>query len=161
MTIDIITLTDKQFESLTEEQIVAVQEAQLKKNRLLLTLEKNKLDEKHRLVKRGTFISGIWEAYCNALQDSYEQEVESIATALTFYLQYTLRPEEDSSAPYLVDYSLSVMDRTKIVKDYYENTYDNPVELFNAFCEDKIAPFYLADFYKSVYDHFWAGMNKS
>lgn len=155
MTIDIITLTEEQYEKLSEEQIVTVQEAQLKKNRLSWSLEKKKLDEKHRLIGQGIFLSGIWEAYCASLQSEYEQEVESIRTGLAFYLQYTMRPTGSETPPYTVDYSLSIPERVQIVKEYYESTYEDPVTLFLTFKRDEIAPSYLSTGYKPLYDYFW------
>ena len=154
MTIDIITLTDEQYEKLSAEQIVAVQEAQLKKNRLSWSLEKKKLDEKNRLIGQGIFLSGIWEAYCTSLQSEYEQEVESIRTGLAFYLQYTMRPTDSDNSPYTVDYSLSIPERVQIVKVYYETTYANPLERFLQFKRDTIAPSYLSTGYKPLYDYF-------
>ena len=48
MTIDIISYTDAQFAELSEEQLLEVKSAQLKKNRLDVQLQEKKLNEKVR-----------------------------------------------------------------------------------------------------------------
>ena len=62
MEIDIITFTDEQYATLTETQLQEVYKAQEKKDKLTWKLEEEKREEKHRLLKNGTFVSGIWEA---------------------------------------------------------------------------------------------------
>ena len=57
MVIDIISYTDAQFAALSEEQILEVKSAQLKKNKLDLNLEENLLKAKQRLIENGTFLS--------------------------------------------------------------------------------------------------------
>ena len=64
MVIDIISYTDTQYAALSEEQILEVQQAQLKKNRLLIKLEEDKRKEKYRLIENGVFLSKIWDLYC-------------------------------------------------------------------------------------------------
>ena len=59
MTIDIINYTDEQFAELTEEQILEVEEAQLRKNRLTARLEEDKKREKYRLLEAGVFRSPV------------------------------------------------------------------------------------------------------
>ena len=47
MTIDVISYTDAQFAALSDAQVLEVQEAQLKKNRLYIQLEENKRKENY------------------------------------------------------------------------------------------------------------------
>ena len=68
MEIDIISYTDEQFASMTDEQILEVENVQLKKNRLTERLKEKKRGEKFRLLKAGVFRSGIWENICAALE---------------------------------------------------------------------------------------------
>ena len=65
MTIDIITYTEEQFARLNGEQLNEVRKAQVAKNRLFERLQKEKADEKYKLVKAGIFRSGIWDAICS------------------------------------------------------------------------------------------------
>ncbi|MBQ2740783.1 MAG: hypothetical protein IJF39_04095 [Clostridia bacterium] len=152
MTIDVINYTEEQFAKLNSEQLLEVRKVQTSKNRLLRRLEEEKLAEKYRLVKAGIFRSGIWENLCARLQDAYDAEVEMLREGLLFYLQYS--GQQQNGAGYTVDYSLSVVDRTVLVKEYYIRTYDDPNERFEAFKNDPIAPSYLCEAYSSLYQWF-------
>ena len=152
MTIDVINYTEEQFAKLNSEQLLEVRKVQTAKNRLLRRLEEEKLKEKYRLVKAGIFRSQIWNQLCARLQDAYDAEVEMLREGLLFYLQYS--GQHQSGVGYTVDYSLSVVDRTVLVKEYYIRTYDDPNERFEAFKKDPIAPSYLCEAYSSLYQWF-------
>ena len=152
MTIDVINYTDEQFAKLNSEQLLEVRKVQTAKNRLLRRLEEEKLAEKYRLVKAGVFRSGIWENLCARLQDAYDAEVEMLREGLLFYLQYS--GQHQSGVGYTVDYSLPVVDRALLVKEYYIRTYDDVNERFEAFKNDPIAPSYLCEAYSSLYQWF-------
>ncbi len=155
MTIDIISYTDAQFAALSEEQILEVKSAQLKKNRLVSKLEAEKLKERNRLLDNGTFLSETWNLYCTKLQEEHDAEVAAIREALLFYLHFTAKPESSTSnSPYPLDYSLDNAQRYIVVRDYYEATYTDPSERFNTFKNDKIALSYLGELYKTLYDYF-------
>ena len=150
-----ISYTDAQFAALSAEQILEVKSAQLKKNRLDLKLEAEKLKERHRLLDNGTFLSETWGLYCAKLQEEHDAEVEGIRESLLFYLRFTAKPETSTSdAPYPLDYSLDNPQRYAVVRDYYEATYTDPNERFNAFKDDKVALSYLGELYKTLYDYF-------
>jgi hypothetical protein len=153
MTIDVINYTEEQYAKLNSEQLLEVRKVQTAKNRLLRRLEEEKLAEKYRLVKAGIFRSGIWGKLCAKLQESYDAEVEMLREGLLFYLQYSGQ-QQNGGAGYTVDYSLSIVERTVIVKEYYIRTYDDPNERFEAFKNDQIAPSYLCEAYSSLYQWF-------
>ena len=153
MKIDIISYTDTQYAALTEEQIQEVKAAQLEKDRLERALAEAKLKEKHRLIERGIFLSGIWEAYKEKLQAEYDQKIESLRDSLLFYLRFSTKPDSYGTG-YTVDYNLPVEERFAIVKQYYESTYANAKERLNAFKDDKVAVVYLEDLYSALYDFF-------
>jgi len=161
MVIDIISYTDTQYAALSEEQILEVQQAQLKKNRLLIKLEEDKRKEKYRLIENGVFLSKIWDLYCEKLQKEYDNEVENIRESLLFYLRFTSKTESDSSqtgptdAPYTVDYSLTMEERFYIVKEYYETTYTNGKQRYDAFLLDKVAIVYLGELYAPLHDYLY------
>lgn len=113
MTIDIISYTDEQFALLTEEQILEIEEAQLRKNRLVEQLEEDKRREKYRLLEAGVFRSPVWEEVCGALEASCQQEVDNIRDGLLFYLRFASRPESGEPPPYDVDYSLTFEERVR------------------------------------------------
>ncbi len=153
MEIDVITFTDEQYATLTETQLQEVYKSQEKKDKLTWSLEEKKREEKNRLVKNGTFASGIWDAFCAALDAQYEREVTFIREALLFYLRFSMKTSENS--PYEVNYAYSVTERAAIVKDYYEKTYANAVERFEAFKKDTVAVKYLGEMYAPIWDYFY------
>ena len=153
MKIDIISYTDTQYAALTEEQIQEIKAAQLEKNRLESALAEAKLKEKHRLIERGIFLSGIWDAYQEKLQAEYDQKIESLRDSLLFYLRFSTKPDAYGTG-YTVDYNLSVEERFAIVRQYYENKYTDASERFEAFEKDKVAVVYLEDLYSALYDYF-------
>ena len=156
MKIDIISYTDAQFAALTEEQLLEVKSAQLKKNRLKAALTENLQKEKYRLMNNGILISTIWDIVQWQLNKAYEDEVEALRDALLFYLRFSGKPNEEDiqSAPYEVDYSLSDTERFQVVKTYYESAYTDSAERFDAFKADTVAAQYLGELYAPLYDFF-------
>jgi len=153
MTIDIISYTDEQFAKLTQEQILEVRSAQLKKNTLTKQLQDKLNAERHRFAKNGMLLSSAWESFSENLTAEYEGKITQIRDALLFYLQFTMRPEEESS-PYPLDYSLSMEDRYYAVRDYYLATYSSAKERFNKFEEDDNAQSYLGEYYGVLHNYF-------
>ena len=153
MKIDIISYTDTQYEAFTAEQIQEVKAAQMQKNNLERALAEAKRKEKHRLIERGIFLSGIWEAYQEKLQTEYEQKIENLRDSLLFYLRFSTKPDAYGTG-YTVNYDLPVEERLAIVRQYYESTYPDASERFEAFKEDKVAVVYLEDLYAPLYDRF-------
>ncbi len=153
MTIDIITFADEQYDTLTDAQLQEVYEAQQKKDRLTWKLEEEKEEEKHRLVKNGTFVSNIWADYWARLTEEYEREVAYIREALLFYLRFSMKTEGE--APYTVDYTLSEAERVVIVKAYYNGAYADAQERFTAFKADQVAIKYLGELYALTWDYFY------
>ena len=154
MNIDIISYTDEQFALLTEEQILEVRSAQLKKNRLFRTLAENLQKEKAKLVENGTLSSDMWGLIEEKLKAEYDEEVGWIRDSLLFYLRFAVKPEEGASAPYVVNYSLTIAERLDVVENYYMQAYTNPLERFEAYKQDNVARVYLGERYASLYDHF-------
>ena len=155
MMIDIISYTREQFALLTDEQIMQIKEAQMKKNALDRKLEEDMLKEKYRLIERGIYLSGIWENYCEKLRAVHAQEVELLRDALLFYLQFSVKPEagDVETAPYTVDYSLEMADRYFIVRDYYLSAYTEASARMEAFKQDQVARQYLGELYATLYDY--------
>lgn len=156
MKIDIITYTDAQYAKLSEEQLLEVQEAQIKKNNLDRKLAQEMAEEKNRLLKRGIFLSKIWELYCEKLQAQYAAEVEALRESLLFYLRFSSRPDSstEGNVPYLVDYSLEMTERFNTVRDYYLETYTDAVVRYEEFLKDSVAPVYLGELYAPLHDLF-------
>ena len=153
MEIDIITYTPEQFATLSGEQLLKVQEAQLEKNRLTGNLTKNLQKEKDNLIKNGMYTSGIFELMQAEMTAACDQKVEMVRQGLLFYLHYSVKTDV-GSAPYTVDYALSDTERFNIVKTYYETAYTDGKERFNAFVADPVAKSYLGELYAPLYHYF-------
>ncbi|MBQ4053470.1 MAG: hypothetical protein IJD33_03935 [Clostridia bacterium] len=158
MKIDIISYTDAQFAELSEEQILQVQQAQLKKERLDIRLEEEILKEKHRLIENGIFLSPIWELYKAKKQEEHDLEVETLREALLFHLQFSAKPSGDlSTEGYRLDYSLSIEERYEYVRSFYIEKYgEDTAGRFEAFDTDTQAMQYLGEKYSVLYDYFWS-----
>ena len=156
MTIDIIQYTPEQFAELSSDEILEVKRVQLSKNRLARNLAEKKRAEKYKLLAAGIFQSNVWQDICCALDDAYEQEIEGLRDGLLFYLQYGNRSGSGAVAPYRVDYSLSVVERAIIVRDYYNTTYDDGQRRYEAFKADHFAKSYVGEMYAGLLDYFYA-----
>ena len=158
MTIDIISFTDTQFAMLTAEQLLEVKEAQAEKDSLTKTCEERLQREKHRLVKNGVFHSDRYALLEEQIREEYQAKIDLVRDGLLFYLRYSMRPDAsvvpDVDAPYTVDYSLSDEERLLAVKGYYESAYTDAKERFDVFKADTVAPQYLGELYKPLYDYF-------
>lgn len=154
MVIDIISYTAEQFARLDPEQVRAVESAQTKKNRMTEELAADKREAKFKLVKAGVFRSAIYSKIVQELDAAYSREIEDLKEGLLFYLQYGSNVNEES-APYEVDYSLSGEKRAVIVKDYYNDTYSDATERFEAFKNDEVAKVYLGEYYSVLFDYFY------
>lgn len=158
MTIDIISYTDEQYKALTAVQLVKVQRAQLKKNRLAEKLAENLQKERDNLIEHGTFNSSLYSQTKIKLQEEYDEEVEFIKNELIAYLFESEDTAENDSAgsSYVVDYDLTYDERFDIVKAYYMDTYTDATARLNAFADDEVAMRYLGEYYEPLYDYFLA-----
>lgn len=153
MTIDIISYTDAQMAALSNEQLMEVMQAQIEKERLYEKLQEDLRAADADLIDRGVFHSSLRVQKRNKLENDYEKEVERLRDGLLFFLRYSYRPGTPSVG-YEVDYSLSDAERVEIVKNYYNTTYDDPLERLNAFEEDTVAKQYLGEYYAPLYYYF-------
>lgn len=162
MVIDVISYTDTQYAELSEEQLLEVRSAQLKKNKLTETLQKHLLEEKNRLVRNGIFTSEVWALTQKKLQEACETEIAVVREALLFYLRFSAKPtsSETENSPYPLDYALSDEERYAVVRDYYEATYSDAKELYAAFKADTAAMQYLGELYAPLHDYFWMQANR-
>lgn len=157
MEIDIISYTPSQFSLLSSEQLLQVQEAQMKKNALLRKLEDELQKEKEKLIENGMLHAGIWAKVEQQLKSQCDEEIAWVRDTLLFYLQYA-GADELVNVPYNVDYTLSIEERLEIVKAYYYQTYTEPLERLNTYAKDKVAMQYLGEVYSLLYDYMEADL---
>ena len=152
MEIDVIDYTNAQLAMLTEEQLREVQEAQLKKNRLLRELAEKLKEERRRLINNGMFLSYIWEWTKEYWQERYAEEIGWVREGVLFYLHYLQGVVVD--APYPLDYTLSTVERAAVVKAYYLEHYTDAQDRAEAFKKDGAALRYLCEMYAPLLDYF-------
>ena len=157
MNIDIISYTAAQYAALTAEQLQEIRSAQIKKNNLYTQYQSALQEEKSRLTKNGTLLSSLWLAVQQSLYSDYQKAVENLREGLLFYLHYSSKAnvsDGEIDAPYMVDYALSELERTQVVKTYYLQAYSDANQRFEVFEQDKVAPQYLGELYASLYEYF-------
>ncbi len=152
MKIDVIDYTAGQLAALTEEQLQEVKSAQMKKNRLVRKRDEALREEKRRLVNNGMFFAEVWARVKAEIEQTYATEIEWVRDGLLFYLHYVQGVVD--SAPYPLDYSLSEFDRVMAVREYYETTYTDPDERLAALEADTVAPRYLGESYKGLWQYY-------
>ena len=156
MEIDIINYTAEQFSLLSAEQLLEVKSAQLKKNRLIRQMSDELVKEKAKLVKNGSYYSGLWTEIEKAVREKYDAEVEWVRDSLLFYLHYSRRTDAGASAPYTVDYSLSEEERLAIVRAYYEGpAYTDDQKRYQDFLNDPVVKEYLGEEYSGLRAYYY------
>ncbi len=153
MEINIIDYTTEQLSRLTNDQVADVKTAQLKKNRLEAELVEKKRALKSKMLKNGTIRSDEYTLLAAELEQKYAMEIENVREGLLFYLHYTMKP--NATALYVVDYSFDLSERLKIVRTYYDKTYTDAVEKYEAFEADEVAIAYLGEFYAPLKDNYY------
>lgn len=154
MVIDIISYTDAQMATLSNEQLMEVRQAQEKKDRMYAQLQEDLQAADADSIDKGMFDSTLRKLKREKLESNYQMEVERLRDGLLFFLRYSYRPGSPSVG-YEVDYSLSDEERVAIVKGYYNTHYSDPVERLAAFEKDTVAKQYLGEFYAPLYYYFY------
>lgn len=153
MEIDVINYTAEQMATLSNEQLLEVRKAQEEKDKMTMELEENLLKADTDTAAKGIYKSSVREYLRKKIQAKYDAELERLRDGLLFYLRYSYRPGT-GQAPYLVDYSLSDVERMEIVRTYYMETYTDPYARLQAFKEDKVAMQYVVEYYEPLYQYF-------
>lgn len=153
MTIDIIDYDMEKVELMSRKQKVNLYEAQHRKNRLYEKYNRSLAKIRAKLLKQNVFYSTVYEQIKSQLLSEYEQAVKVIRERVLYEI---MRDMQGSllDVPYLIDYALTVGERYTIVREYYENTYEDPRERFLAFRKDEFAISYLEDMYSTLFDYF-------
>lgn len=155
MQFDVITLTEEEIASMTTIQMQLLRSAQKNKNELYHKLQQDIALYKKLVYTDGMKESSLFEQKRAELEEEYNYKVGIIAEQLQYALQlnepYPDRGEGDSSAGYIVDYTLSYTDRYIIVRDYYL-AIEDPAERMSLYTNDETAKKYLGSYYTSLYN---------
>ena len=152
MTIDIISYTDDQYANLTDDHILEVRSAQLKKNTLEKKLAEKLRAERHKFIKNGMLLSKPWEKYVEQLNAECLAKIEEIREALLFFLRFTI-PFTAENVPYPLDHTLSYEERYIVVRDYYLDKYLNSLERLHVYEKDKVAMAYLGELFAVLHGY--------
>ena len=156
---DIIDLSDSEVAALTTIQQKLLRTAQKSKNELTHQLELDKQAYYDIVVGSGMLNSSLYTDKCAELDGEYNREVGILAEQLVFNLALNepttdeeLGDDEgDESAGYLVDYSLSYLERYIIVRDYHLAIEDAD-ERMALYTADTVAMKYLDSYYTTLYN---------
>ncbi len=159
LTIDILDLSESEVEALSVVQQKLVRTAQKSKNELEHQLELDKQSYFDILVGAHMLNSSLYEDKCAELDGEYEREVEILREQLIFNLALNEPTTDDElgddggdeSAGYVVDYSLTYLERYIIVRDYYLAIEDAD-ERMALYTADTTAMAYLGKYYTTLYN---------
>lgn len=155
MTFDIVTFTQDELDALSTIQMQLLRTAQKKKNELQHSLEQDLVAWRNRIYANGFAASTLYAAKEAALKAEFEYNVEILREQLIYSLELN-EPFPDGGTGgedvgYIVDYSLSYVDRYAIVREYYLSIED-PVERMRLYSNDEVARRYLGNYYTTLYN---------
>ncbi len=156
MVIDILSYTPEQFAALSGKKLQKIREAQKKKNQLEEEWREKVKKEREKRLQNNTYLTSVFALFEANAEQEYNDAVEQLRDDLNFTLHYLVKVEKNDRVPYPLDESLSPSERYKVVKNYYDKTYANPITLFEAFKADLVAKEYLGDLYATLYDYYAA-----
>lgn len=157
MTIDIIDLTDPDYEDLSSVQLAMVRAAQVKKNEILARAEEEKAQLQNQLVINNFARSSIFEYTEDRIDDEAAEQVEVVKDDLLYQLAYeALGSEGNDVGPYRYpenpNYNLSASQRFLVVRSYYMEITSDAEARLEAYAMDTLARSYLGEYYATLYD---------
>ena len=157
MIIDIIDLSDEQFEDLNAVQMAMVRAAQTEKNEILAEAEKEKGEIFKELLTNGTARSTYYDERAEAIDDEADAKVESVKDDLLYQIAYDLDAGDgNEDGPYRYpenpNYNLSASQRFLVVRSYYMEATDDAEARLEAYAMDSLARTYLGEYYATLYD---------
>ena len=161
MQFDIIDLSEEELLALSTVQTRLLRTAQKQKDELEVQLAADKQTYKNILISAGMLNSGLYEDKCDELDDECARQVAVIRDDLIYNMSLNVPSADDDDDPaegggvgYIVDYSLSYLDRYQIVRNYYMSIAD-PAERIAAYTADETAKAYLGQYYTTLYNVFY------
>ena len=156
MTIDIIDLTDPDYDDLSSVQLAMVRVAQGKKNEILAEAEEEKTQLKNTLIANNFARSSVYDFAEDRIDEEAAAAVEVVKDDLLYQLAYeALGSEGNEMGPYRYpenpNYNLTASQRFLVVRNYYMNVTDDPDARLQAFAMDTLAQSYLGEFYATLY----------
>jgi hypothetical protein len=167
MTFDILDLTEQEIKALTTIQLKLLRTAQQKKDALLKQLNEDLQTYFYILCAGKAVNSSLYEQKKEALVKEYNYQLDILVEQLQFNMSLNEPTTDDEvgdsgndSSAYLVDYSLSYLERYVQVRDYYMTIAD-PNERLALYAADKVAVEYLNSYYNSLYNYLYSFTTQS
>lgn len=156
MTFDILSYTQDELDKLSTIQMQLLRTAQKKKNELQYKMEQELEMFRIILFTDDMMASSLYNQKKAELNADFERQVEILREQLIYSMELNEPfPEGGGSGSedvgYIVDYSLSYVDRYAIVREYYLSIED-PVERMNLYSNDEVARRYLGNYYTTLYN---------
>lgn len=157
MTIDIIDLSDPQYEDLNPVQLSMVRAAQARKDEIVAKADASLDKLFYRLLKNDNARSSVYERESSRIRAEMDAAVEAVREDLRYQLSYeALGSEGNELGPYRYpenpNYNLSYSQRFLVVREYYMRTVSEPNARFQACSMDTLAQSYLGEFYPTLLD---------
>lgn len=157
MTIDIIDLTDPEYNDLSAVQLAMVRVAQTKKNEILAQAQEEKERLKNLLIANNFARSDVYDYAEDRIDEEVDEQVAVVKDDLLYQLAYeVLASEGNDLGPYRYpqnpNYNLTPSQRFLVVRNYYMTVTDDPDARLQAYAMDSFAMSYLGEYYATLYD---------
>ena len=157
MIVDIIELSDEEFQKLTSVQLAMVYSAQTQKNEILAKAETEKQKRLNTLLSHNVARSSMLEDSISEIDADAQMQVDVIREDLLYRLAYEGSYSDGNENgtyryPENPNYNLSYEQRFLVVRDYYMHLTSNAQTRLSLFGLDSLAPDYLGQYYQTLYD---------
>ncbi len=159
MDFDIIDITEEETEMLSTIQLKLLRTAQQNKNALYHRMEQELTAYYCMCNTNNVYMSSLYQDKKAELEAEYEYQVGILREQLIFNMSLNEPTDGDEvgdsgmdDSAYIVDYTLSYLERYIIVRDYYLSIED-PAERLALFAADETAQDYLGSYYTGLYDY--------
>ncbi len=159
MDIDIIELTDEDYNDLSSVQLAMIYTAQTEKNNILLNAANEKIDRLNALLKQNMARSTLREDVEKQIDEDAKVKIEAVKEDLLYRLTYDKSNADGNergkySYPENPNYDLSYEQRFLVVRDYYMRYTKDANLRLSLFGNDVLAAEYLGEFYQTLYELF-------
>lgn len=157
MVIDIVDLSDEQYQGLNPVQLAMVRAAQTKKDKILAEAEEEKRKVRLILIANNVARSSMRTRRETEIEEEAARQVNVVKEDLNYQLAYeAIGSEGNEQGPYRYpenpNYNLTYSQRFLEVRSYYMGVTSNAEARLQAYQMDTLARTYLGEFYQTLYD---------
>ncbi len=157
MEIDIIDLTDPEYQNLTPVQLAMVRAAQTKKNAIVAENDEEKKKLFYFMLSNNTARSNIRTFENERLDALAEEKIAAVREDLIQQIHFeAIASEGNEAGPYRYpenpNYNLSAPQRFLVVRNYYMDVTSDPATRLQMYTMDTLARAYLGEYYQTLYE---------